>query len=343
MIPLLPFGRATGLSSESDEALALIDEASRTPLLSETEERKLTKELTDLRLLIKTAEQHLADHPNDLDMQAYVAKLRQSYLSVRNHIFSSNILLVMSIANRRTRLDFMDRFQYGCMGLWHSLTKFDYYAGKRLSTYATYWIVQYIRRGADQDETTIRIPVHTRDILKRLAHANNEFISKHHRSPTLDELCAISGQSLFRIRQALISAEQPISLFYETQSWDDGGGMVMDVIPGSSDLEGDYIEHERREEIIAVMRSILADMRAYVDERGRSFARHADILQLLFYIDEIPPEGDDGKPVFCRTLEEVGRMIEPKITRERTRQLKYQAFFWIRANYPDAIDVLKES
>lgn len=342
MIPLLPFGPATSLASESNEALALIDEASKTPLLSEAEERALTKELTDTRLLIQTTELHLLSHPDSPGMQRHLESLRDSYLRLRNQIFAANILLVLSIANRRTRLGFMDRFQYGCMGLWHSLTKFDYYAGKRLSTYATYWIVQYIRRGADQDETTIRIPVHTRDILKRLAHANNAFTTEHHRPPTLEELCAITGQSITRIRQALISAEQPVSLFYETQPWDDGGGTLMDVLPGSTDLESEYVEHERREEIIGVMRDILRAMREYTDERGRSLARHADIIQLLFYIDEIPPDGDDGRPVVCRTLEEVGRMITPSITRERTRQLKYQAFHWIRTNYPDALDVLRE-
>ncbi len=87
-----------------------------------------------------------------------------------------NIRLVVSIATelrQRTTpaLEFEDLVQEGYVGLARAVAKWEYARGLKFSTYATWWIRQSLQRAVANRASTIRLPMHVRDDLRRIRTA----------------------------------------------------------------------------------------------------------------------------------------------------------------------------
>ena len=81
----------------------------------------------------------------------------------KQELIEANLRLVVSVAkkyNNHPGISFLDLVQEGNMGLMHAVEKFDFTRGFKFSTYATYWIKQYISRAIADQGRTIRVPVH---------------------------------------------------------------------------------------------------------------------------------------------------------------------------------------
>ncbi|MCP8305435.1 MAG: sigma-70 family RNA polymerase sigma factor, partial [archaeon] len=79
----------------------------------------------------------------------------------RRRLIESNLRLVVSVAKsyQGKGLSLMDLIQEGNLGLMRAIDKFDYRMGYKFSTYATWWIRQYVTRAIADKSRTIRIPV----------------------------------------------------------------------------------------------------------------------------------------------------------------------------------------
>ncbi|HIE69084.1 MAG TPA: sigma-70 family RNA polymerase sigma factor, partial [Planctomycetes bacterium] len=75
-------------------------------------------------------------------------RVQRGDLEAREHMIRANLRLVVSIAKNYVNrgLSFMDLIEEGNIGLMKAVEKFDYNAGCRFSTYATWWIRQAITR-----------------------------------------------------------------------------------------------------------------------------------------------------------------------------------------------------
>lgn len=119
-----------------------------------------------------------------------------------------NLGLIMQHAKKATakqasknlmHLQEYDHFIEGLLGFIHALDKFDLTrkteAGLTLksSTYTTRWIRQNIRRGIQDHEDTIRIPIHIHDKIDKLRRVMGQWCSDHpdNLSPPPKQLAAL--------------------------------------------------------------------------------------------------------------------------------------------------------
>lgn len=127
--------------------------------------------------------------------------------SLRDEIIQHNLRLVISIAKRYNGrgLDFLDLIQEGNIGLMKALDKFEPERGLKFSTYATWWIKQSIMRALVDIGTTIRVPVHLFDNIRKVARFETHFHQNHGRPPEDTEVAEsldINLRKVGRIQRA---------------------------------------------------------------------------------------------------------------------------------------------
>ena len=93
--------------------------------------------------------------------QRLAHRLRAGDVRARDELIRCNARLVMSIAMpyRHRGLEMDDLFQEGVIGLGKAIDRFNPDKGYRLSTYATWWIMQAVQRAAAHKSDTIRVPI----------------------------------------------------------------------------------------------------------------------------------------------------------------------------------------
>lgn len=88
-------------------------------------------------------------------------------------MIESNLRLVVSIGKRYMNrgLPFSDIVEEGNIGLIKAVEKFNYQRGFRFSTYASWWIRQFIERAIINQAKIIRLPVHVVERLNKSLRA----------------------------------------------------------------------------------------------------------------------------------------------------------------------------
>ena len=111
--------------------------------------------------------QQISDIPlltvqDEIDLAARIAK---GDTEAREIMITSNLRLVVKIAQEYSNLGLsvLDLINEGNMGLMKAVERFDPSKGGKLSTYASWWIKQAIKRALANQSKTIRLPVHMVD------------------------------------------------------------------------------------------------------------------------------------------------------------------------------------
>lgn len=210
----------------------------------------------------------------------------------------SNIRLVVSIAARYTKDQelFTDLFQVGVLGLMRAVEDYDYHRENRFSTYAAWWIRQYIVRELERSNL-VYVPRYMKNLEKNYKKETEEAKSKNQILSKI-ELAKKLGTNVSKLEAIKFSAHIALSACRMISSIDSSPA-ILNHIECSGASPG---EHEFR---------IFASDRIK-EALWQLTPRQREVIELRF--------GLRGEPM---TLNEIGAQL--KITREAVRNSQNKA------------------
>jgi RNA polymerase primary sigma factor len=227
------------------------------------------------------------------------AKVKNNDSKAREKLINANLRLVVKIAQefKGCGLPLMDLISEGNIGLMKAVDKFKPEKGVKLSTYASWWIKQGLKRSLANKGKIIRIPVHLVEKMGKVRKVVSRLTDELGRQPTIEEIASEVGMSPKKLQQSYDHCLQPISLDEPTSLNDESLTL------------GNLISDENAENPSEVM--MHKDMLNKIPKLLHILTKREKEIIILRY-------GLDGKKE--RTLEEVG--LKFNITRERVRQLQ---------------------
>jgi RNA polymerase primary sigma factor len=226
--------------------------------------------------------------------------------AARQKMIQSNLRLVVRIAKDYDNfgLSLMDLISEGNFGLIKAVERFDPDKGGKLSTYASWWIKQAIKRALATSGKTIRLPVHMVDRIAQMRRITARLAAEIGREPHNEEIAQAMEIPLAKVVHMKSVANRAASL--DQPVGEEGDATLGDLVKDESErtpfetLRGKSDNDE------------VAEMLAALEPR------EAEILIRRFGLDGESP----------LTLEEVGERF--KLTRERVRQLQQSALMQLR-------------
>jgi len=224
----------------------------------------------------------------------------------RQIMIESNLRLVISIGKRYINrgFPFSDIVEEGNLGLIKAVEKFNYKRGFRFSTYASWWIRQYIERAIINQGKLVRLPVHVVERLNRYMGKVEQLVQELGREPLAHEVARKMKTNeeevldLKQLTRTTCSLDSPINDRTDTFLRD----VIEDPMCMSPDDTADGVR--RRTELMSWVKEL--------PEKEQT------VIVARFGLD-----GDESK-----TLEEIGR--EMGLTRERVRQIETTALVRLR-------------
>jgi RNA polymerase nonessential primary-like sigma factor len=239
--------------------------------------------------------------------QALGKRVMAGDISARDLMIEANLRLVISIGKRYMNrgFPFSDIVEEGNLGLIKAVEKFDYKRGFRFSTYASWWIRQFIERAIINQGKLIRLPVHVVERLNRFLSAVELLGQGLSREPRTEEIARrmkIPEEEVTDLKQLIrttCSLDSPINERTDT--------FLRDVIEDPTTLSpADTAEGVlRREEVMGWVTDLPE--------------KEQEVIKKRFGLD-----GGEAQ-----TLEEIGHTLG--LTRERVRQIETAALGKLRS------------
>ncbi len=309
---LIGVGDPATLDEGSEQASALslyLREMGRVPLLTPKEEIRLA-------LLVQQGqiEQQRAIEHDTLPNEEVMEQAKDA----QHRLIEANLRLVVSIARKyqHAGLALLDLIQEGNQGLMIAVEKFDPTKGYKLSTYATWWIRQFVSRAIANQARTIRLPIHLQETIHRFSKVRAYLDQELGREPTAKEIAQQMGTNEEKVYELLKVSQHSVSLETPVDEDNDNelGSLIVDQTFESP------IEITARHQLQESVTDALQDLSQ----------REREVLQLRYGLLDNT----------SRTLSEVGEILH--VSRERIRQIEAKALQKLRVNRSEQLKDLCE-
>ena len=224
----------------------------------------------------------------------------------REKLVTANLRFVVSVAKQYQHqgLPLTDLINEGNIGLITAADRFDDTRGFKFISYAIWWIRQSILQAIADYSNTVRRPQSQIAISNKIKTATNEFLQKHQRYPSAEELSEIIELEIEKIEKAIQGEAHVASI--DAPLTDDESQTMVDTLASSSEYAADrQVDHESMcSDLMQVLCSVL-------NERERKI-----VIQSF------------GIGCQERGLEDIGN--DMGLTRERVRQIRERGIDKIR-------------
>lgn len=229
------------------------------------------------------------------------------FINTRQLIIDCNLKLVVSIAKKfhAYNLHLMDFIQEGNLGLMKAIKKFDVHMGNKLSTYATWWIKQFISRAISEQANNVRIPIHLDDKIKKINRVIMRFEVKYGYTPSDEEIADCLKISVEEVIFAKNSLRTSSTVSLNIGVGDDDDATLEEFIAADNSDSFDIAANNELREIFIKVFDTLTEKEKFV------------LMQRFGLEDNIE-----------KTLDEVGKILG--VTRERIRQIENKAIRKLR-------------
>jgi RNA polymerase sigma factor (sigma-70 family) len=214
----------------------------------------------------------------------------KSIKKIRERIVRGNQRLVYSVVKKYSKSAEIevDLLQEGSMGLVYAIDMFNYKADIKFSTYATWWIRQYVSKNIARHENLVHVPASMHSLRKKASVLFEELGS-------VSEVAEAIGLSVLKTHEILNNLNTCSSL--NDLVGDDGDEKII-FLEADSAMDSAKVDEKKDE---------LENLMVKLDNRERLVVR-------LRHGVGVSKE---------HTLEEVGEVIG--VTRERARQIEKKA------------------